>query len=82
MHDIDDFPQLFAAGVVVQLGGLEMANEFFMKHPDIVMVMRHHALAARIRGKDWWLGSIAFFKGTVQPRLKQDFRNHGQARAA
>lgn len=66
------YEQRFNAQLTKMLGGIEMATEFFGKHPEIPSradwAMDYH----RTKGGAAWKGACIFFRFHVKPILKAD----------
>jgi len=62
----------FRACLVTRLGGVEMAEEFFLNHPTLFVKMRMAGLYHRTKGGAAWKGAKIFFEQTVKPILAAD----------
>jgi hypothetical protein len=62
----------FQATVSVLLGGMEMAEEFFLYHPDLAEALRIHAAFHEGKGGAAWKGANIFFARELRSVLRAD----------
>lgn len=67
-----EYLKRFNRGVIKRLGGVEMAEEFFVLHPEMVDKMKASAKYHFRKGGAAWKGAAIWFKLRVTPLLKED----------
>lgn len=62
----------FESHVYKRLGGLDMAEDFFHRHPDVQKRLRGEAIYHHRKGGSAWKGAAIFHRWVVRPRLRAD----------
>lgn len=62
----------FEAYIYTKLGGLDMAEEFFRRHPDLRRLMYHNARYHCGKRGASWKGAAIFYRWHIRPRLRAD----------
>jgi len=72
IHNTKRYSERFAHLTVQRLGGLEMAEEFFRLHPEMVQAVRTAAIYHYGKGGSAYKGALIFFLRTIKPQLAAD----------